>query len=143
MASSSWKSSAFIFTYDEFGGFFDHVSPQKAVSPDGIKPKDFLPGDICTTSTGPTCDFVYTGYRVPLIVISPYAKKHYVSHTVADSTAILKLIETRFDLAPLTKRDAAQTNMTEFFDFSKPSWLKPPTPPVQNTSAPCYLDKLP
>ena len=143
MASSSWKSSAFILTYDEFGGIYDHVSPQKAVSPDGIKPKDFLPGDICTTSTGPTCDFVYTGYRVPLIVISPYTKKHHVSHTVADSTAILKLIETRFKLAPLTKRDAAQMNMTEFFDFAHPSWLTPPTPPVQNTSAPCYLDKLP
>jgi phospholipase C len=143
MNSSSWKSTAFILTYDEFGGIFDHVSPQKAVSPDGIKPKDLLPGDICTTSTGPTCDFVYTGYRVPLIVISPYSKKHYVSHTVADSTAILKLIETRFNLASLTKRDAAQMNMTEFFDFAHPSWMTPPTPPVQNTSAPCYLNKLP
>jgi phospholipase C len=144
MSSSSWKDSAFILTYDEFGGIYDHVSPQKTVSPDGIKPKDLLPGDICNKGqTGPTCNFVYTGYRVPLIVVSPYTKKHYVSHTVADTTAILKLIETRFQLPSLTKRDAAQMDMTEFFDFTNPSWLTPPTPPVQNTSDPCYLNKLP
>lgn len=143
MGSSSWKDSAFILTYDEFGGFFDHISPQPAVSPDGIKPRDLLPGDICTTVSGPTCNFVYTGYRVPLIVVSPFTKKNYVSHTVADLTAILKLIETRFNLAPLTKRDAAQMDMTEFFDFTNPPWLTPPTPPLQNTSDPCYLNKLP
>src|ERR1700688_5188326 len=98
MTSSSWKSSAFILTYDEFGGLDDHVAPQPAASPDGIKPQDWMTNDICTTTTGPTCDFVYTGYRVPLIVISPYAQKHYVSHTVMDSTAILKLIELRYSL---------------------------------------------
>ena len=76
-----WKDSAFILTYDENGGLYDHVSPQPAVSPDGIKPVDLLPGDICTTTSGPTCDFVYTGYRVPLIVVSPYAKKNYVDRT--------------------------------------------------------------
>jgi len=130
MTSSSWSNSAFILTYDEFGGLYDHVAPQHAVSPDGIKPKDLLPGDICTTVTGPTCDFTYTGYRLPLIVVSPYTKKNYVSHKVADFTAILKLIETRFHLATLTKRDAAQTNMTEFFNFNFPPWMTPPTPPA-------------
>jgi phospholipase C len=144
MNSSSWKDSVFILTYDEAGGIFDHVSPHSAVSPDGIKPKDLLTGDICNKGqTGPTCDFVYTGYRVPLIVVSPYTRKHYVSHTVADTTAILKLIETRFNLPSLTKRDAAQMDMTEFFNFTNPPWLTPPTPPVQNTSDACYLNKLP
>lgn len=143
MQSSSWQDSVFILTFDEFGGFYDHVAPQPAVSPDGIKPSDLRPGDICTQSSGPTCDFTYTGYRVPLIVISPYAKKHYVSHTVADYTAWLKLVETRFALPSLTKRDAAQMDMTEFFDFSNPPWTTPPTPPVQPTNGPCYLDKLP
>ena len=104
MKSSSWQDSVFILTFDEFGGFYDHVAPQPAVSPDGIKPIDLLPGDICTQSTGPTCDFVYTGYRVPLLVISPFTKKNYVSHTVADYTAWLKLVETRFNLPSLTKR---------------------------------------
>jgi phospholipase C len=143
MTSSAWPTTAFILTYDENGGFYDHVSPQPAVSPDGIKPVDLLPGDICTQTTGPTCDFVYTGYRIPLVVISPYSKKNYVSHTVADLTAIPKFIETRFNLAPLTKRDAAQMDMTEFFDFSNPAWLTPPTPPEQNTNGACYLNKLP
>jgi phospholipase C len=143
MSSSSWKDSAFILTFDEFGGLYDHVAPQTAVSPDGIKPVDLMTGDICTTSTGPTCDFVYTGYRVPLIVVSPFARKNYVSHTVADQTAILKLIETTFNVPALTKRDAAQIDMTEFFDFNNPPWTTPPNPPAQNTSGPCYLNALP
>ena len=143
MNSVSWKDSAFILTYDESGALYDHVAPRPAVSPDGIKPVDLLPGDICTTNTGPTCDFVYTGYRVPLIVVSPYANKHYVSHTVYDYTAILKLIENRFKLPTLTKRDAAQKVMTEFFNFNLPPWTTPPKPPAQSTSGPCYLNKLP
>jgi phospholipase C len=143
MTSPSWKDSVFILTYDEFGGLYDHVSPQSTVSPDGIKPVDLLPGDPCTVTTGPTCDFVYTGYRVPLIVVSPYAKKNYVSHTVADTTAILKLIETRFNVPALTKRDAAQMDMSEFFDFSNPVWTTPPSPPTQNTNGACYLNSLP
>jgi len=143
MTSVSWKDSAFILTYDEAGGTYDHVAAQKTVNPDGIKPVDLLPGDICTGTTGPNCDFIYTGYRVPLIVISPYARKHYVNHNVADHTAILKLIETRFGVKSLIKRDAAQINMTQFFNFNNPPWMKPPTPPQQSTSGACYLNKLP
>ena len=143
MSSSSWKDSVLFLTYDEAGGLYDHVSPQPAVSPDGIKPVDLLAGDVCNTSTGPLCDFVYTGYRVPLVVVSPYAKKNYVSHTVADYTAMLKFIETRFKVPALTKRDAAQIDMTEFFDFANPPWMTPPAPPAQNTSGACYLDHLP
>jgi phospholipase C len=143
MSSSSWSNSALFWTYDEAGGLYDHVSPQPMPSPDGIKPLDLLAGDICTSSTGPTCDFTWTGYRVPLVVVSPYAKKNYVDHTVADYTAMLKFIETRFGLPSLTARDAAQVDMTEFFDFSNPVWMTPPTPPTQNTSAKCYLTSLP
>jgi len=143
MQSPVWTDSVFIFTYDEFGGLYDHVAPQPTVSPDGIKPLDLLPGDVCSNATGPTCDFTYTGYRVPLLVISPFTKKNYVSHTIADTTAILKLIETRFNLPALTKRDAVQPDMTEFFDFKNPPWLKPPTPPTQNINGACYMDHLP
>jgi len=143
MASTSWKDSTFILTYDEFGGLYDHVSPQPAISPDGIQPVDLIPGDVCTQTTGPTCDFLYTGYRVPLIVVSPYARKNYVSHNVGDLTAILKLIETRFNVPALTRRDAAQIDMTEFFDFSNATWMTPPNPPAQITSGACYVNQLP
>jgi phospholipase C len=143
MSSSSWKDSALIFSHDEFGGLYDHVAPQSAVPPDAVLPSDLQPGDVCSTGGGPTCDFSHTGYRVPLIVISPFTRKNFVSHTVADHTAILKLIETRFKLPALTARDAAQMDMTEFFDFAHPPWMIPPTPPAQNASGACYLDHLP
>jgi phospholipase C len=145
MVSKSWGDSAFILTFDEGGGLYDHVSPQPTVSPDGIPPVDLFtnPPDTCVLKTGPTCDFVYTGYRVPLIVVSPFTRKHYVSHTVMDYTAILRLIETRFGVSSLTARDAAQPDMTEFFDFVTPPWIVPPTPPVQNTKKACYLNSLP
>ena len=149
MSSSSWKDSVFFLSFDEGGGFYDHVAPQTAVSPDGIPPSDLVTTpslDICAPGNGAggyTCDFTLTGYRVPLIVISPYAKKHYVSHTVADYTAMLKFIETRFNLPSLTARDAAQMDMTEFFDFVNDPWATPPTPPAQPTNGQCYLDHLP
>jgi phospholipase C len=145
MASSSWQDSALVFVLDDFGGFYDHVAPQPMPSPDGTAnpPVDLMPNDVCTQDSGPTCNFQWSGYRVPMMVISPYAKKNYVSHTVADTTAILKFIETRFNLTNLTQRDAAQIDMTEFFDFDNPSWMTPPIPPAQNRGGPCYFDKLP
>jgi phospholipase C len=148
MTSPSWKDSVFILTWDEGGGFYDHVSPQPMPNPDGIAPNDLRAGDDCLNSDGtinssPTCNFQYTGYRLPLIVISPFTKKNYVSHTVMDYTAILKLIETRFNLKSLTARDAAQPDMTEFFDFAAVPWKTPPTPPDQLTNGACYLDHLP
>ena len=144
MQSSSWQSTAFLFTYDEPGGLYDHVAPQTAVNPDGIAPSDLESTDICygTPNVG-TCNFTYTGYRVPLIVISPYAKKNYVSHTVEDTTAILKFIETRFGLPALTARDAAQPSMAEYFNFNNPPWATPPTPPAQVTNGQCYVNTLP
>ena len=142
MTSASWKDSAFILTYDEAGGLYDHVPPPPAVNPDGISPIDLLPGDICTTPGGSNCDFDHTGFRVPMLVVSPFTKKNYVSHTVADYTAILKFIETRFNVPALTKRDAAQMDMTEFFDFQNVPWATPPTPPVQSTNGACNPQTL-
>ena len=82
--SAVWKSSVVIVTYDEFGGFWDHVPP-------------------------PKLDRWGAGNRVPTLIISPFAKQGYVDHTMYDTTSILKLIETRFDLPPLTDRDAKAT----------------------------------
>jgi len=119
-------------------------------SPDGIPPQDLEPGDVCTTSTGPTCNFVFTGYRIPMIVISPFTKKNYVSHTVADTTAALKFIETRFNLPPLTQRDAAAMDIGGVFSLSSPrkdnplAKVKPPVNP--NTDAipdsPSHLQRV-
>jgi phospholipase C len=74
------------------------------------------------------------GFRVPNLVISPFARKHYVSHVPMDHTAILKFVESRFinSGAHLTNRDAAQPNLLDFFDFIGEPWLTPPTPPAPN-----------
>jgi phospholipase C len=146
MNSPSWQDSAFILTFDEGGGLYDHVAPIPLPHPDGIPPSDLIqnPPDICVVEAGPNCDFVYSGYRVPLLVVSPFAKKHYVSRTATDFTAILKLIETRFNLPSLTNRDAAAMDMTEFFDFTNVPWAAPPSSvPAQATNGACYLDRLP
>ena len=90
--SPQWKDTAIIVTYDENGGLWDHVAPPK--------------GD----RWGP-------GTRVPALLISPFAKRGFIDHTVMDTTAIDKLIETRFGLAPLGARDAASPDMSEAFDF--------------------------
>ena len=143
MTSPSWSDSALIFTYDEPGGFYDHVPPKAAVFPDAIEfPTDLMPNDICTNSTDPVCGFGVTGFRLPLIVISPFTRANYVSHTVMDYTAILKLIETRFQLPSLSARDQVQPDMTEFFDFINIPWATPPTPPVQLENMKCVVEAL-
>jgi phospholipase C len=72
------------------------------------------------------------GFRIPNIVISPFTRRHYVSHTPIDHTAVIKFVENRFigSSTHLTARDAAQTNLLEFFDFAKIPWSTPPTPPT-------------
>ena len=153
--SSSWKDSIFIETFDEGGGLFDHVGPmidgqpiqelsvhagvqkvgpgqyandaavQHVPNPDGIAPKDLDAED-------PPGDFTRTGFRVPVMIISPFAKLHFVSHVPMDYTAVLKLVEIRFNLPNLTRRDAAQPDMsTEFFDFAGGPNINPPAAPQQ------------
>jgi phospholipase C len=75
------------------------------------------------------------GFRLPNIIISPFTRRHYVSHTPMDHTAVIKFVENRFigASAHLTARDAAQPNLLEFFDFNKIPWSTPPTPPAPVT----------
>lgn len=135
MQSSSWKDSVFILTYDEGGGAFDHVQPQPAVVPDNNAPMLLPTDDPGTYDT--------TGFRVPLLVISPFTKPGYVSHTVMDTTAILHFIEERFSLPSLTARDAAQAPMDEFFDFTNVPNLKPPSNvPTQPTDGKCSVHSI-
>ena len=134
MSSPSWASSVFILTYDEGGGLADHVPPAVMPPPDNIAP-------ITIKGDAPS-DFSLSGFRVPLIVVSPWVKRHYVSHVVRDSTAMLKFIETRFGIPSLTARDAIQDDMYEFFNFSAPD-LVVPSLPVQPTTGVCsYAQEL-
>jgi phospholipase C len=72
------------------------------------------------------------GFRLPNIVISPFARKHFVSHAPMDHTAVIKFVENRFigGSTHLTARDAAQPDLLEFFDFTGRPWATPPTPPA-------------
>ena len=76
------------------------------------------------------------GFRLPNIVISPFARRHYVSHIPMDHTAVIKFVENRFINAStsLTNRDAAQPNLLDFFDFARIPWSTPPTPPSPVTA---------
>jgi phospholipase C len=120
--SPNWPTSAMFITYDEHGGFSDHVPPPRAPRPDNIKPM-LQKGDTKAA-------FDRYGFRVPAVVVSPFSKRHFVSHVVHDHTSILRSIEDRFGLPTLTRRDAAAKPMWEFFDFSHPSFLKPPALPA-------------
>jgi len=122
MSSSSWSTSAFFLTYDEHGGYYDHVVPPAAVAPDNIAPK-LQPGDVAG-------GFDQYGVRVPVAVVSPYSKPHHVSHVVDDHTSILKFIEYRYGLSSLTKRDAAADPMLDHFDFGTAALATPPTLPA-------------
>jgi phospholipase C len=77
------------------------------------------------------------GLRVPNMVISPYTRRHYVSHIPMDHTAIIKFVETRFlgSTAHLTARDAVQPNLLDFFDFTNKPWATHPTPPAPVTAS--------
>lgn len=164
MNSPSWKDSAFILSFDEGGGLYDHVASmvdgqpilemlgpsinrqpagpgiystdataQHVPNPDGIPPQDL----ITTNPPDPPGDFNRTGFRLPIMIVSPFSKKNYVSHTPADNTAILKMLETRFKLNSLTKRDAVQIDMSEFFDTTNVPFATPPQVPKQPTNGPC------
>jgi phospholipase C len=121
MASPLWGRSAAFLTYDEHGGFFDHVPPPPACVPDPIPPTGDA-GDVPAA-------FDRYGFRVPFVVVSPWARRRFTSHTVYDHTSVLRFIQTRFDLPALTARDANADPMLELFDFSAPTFARPPKLP--------------
>ena len=114
--SPEWMRLAVVWTYDEGGAFADHVPPPSACPA--------LPSDSTFTEMGP---------RVPLAVISPWAKRHYVSHVVHDHTAITRFVETLFDLPALTARDANSDALFDLFDFSCARDLSVPAAPATGT----------
>ena len=92
--SPDWKRTAVIVTYDENGGFWDHVSP-------------------------PVVDRWGPGTRIPTLVISPRARRHFVDHESYDTTSILATIEHRYGLRPLSPRDAEANDLRNAFRGSE------------------------
>jgi phospholipase C len=134
LTSAAWPDSAFILTYDEGGGLFDHVGPILVTPPDDLTPQDLGKNDTQAL-------FNITGFRVPVVVISPWSRPQTVIHLKTDYTSILKLIEERFNVPALTQRDATIPDMADpqngFFDFSAPHLLQPPPLPTQPTDGTC------
>jgi phospholipase C len=121
--SPNWKNTVMIYTYDEHGGYYDHVPPPPAIKPDNIPPG----GD----SPGITGAYDRYGFRVPTVIVSPFAKRDYISHAVHDHTSILKLIETKWNLPALTYRDANANDLLDCLDFHHaPAFLDPPALPA-------------
>jgi phospholipase C len=120
MDGPGWPKTALIWCYDEHGGYYDHVPPPAAVAPDDIPPDIHVPPD----QPG---GYDRYGFRVPAVVVSPYARRNHVSHVVHDHTSILKLVETKWNLPALTYRDANADNLLDCLDFAhEPAFLKPP-----------------
>ena len=95
MRSSAWKSSAFLYTYDDWGGWYDHVPP-------------------------PQVDENGYGFRAPALLVSAYARRGYIDSTVLDFTSVLKFIEENWDIEPLAERDAKANSFISAFDFTQP-----------------------
>ena len=117
--SPNWKNTILVITYDEWGGFFDHVAPQRAPIPPA------------TAAAGDTDGL--RGFRVPTYIISTWSAAAEVSHTVFDHSSILNMIEWRWHLDPLTVRDATADNLASALDFSQrrltaPAFAVPPGP---------------
>ncbi len=117
--SPAWEKSALFLTYDEHGGLYDHVVPPPACPPDD-SPVKLQPGD-------PDVPFDQLGIRVPMMLISPYAKKHFVSHHVYDHTSIVRFVEAKFVMPALSNRDANAEAPWEMFDFDAAPHKSPPT----------------
>jgi phospholipase C len=112
--SPQWKNCMLVITYDEHGGFYDHVSPPKATDD--------------TESVYGKAGFDQLGFRVPAMVIGPYAKQGYVSSVLYDHTSALKHIANTYDLEPLTARMGAATDLMDCIDMdrlARGEWAKP------------------
>jgi phospholipase C len=114
----TWEHTALFVTYDEHGGYYDHVPPPRAIKPDSIAPI-LAPGDT------PGAYDRY-GFRLPLVAVSPWAKPGYVSGITQDLTSLTAFIERKWNLPAMTFRDANAHPMTDYFDFKHAAFAKPP-----------------
>jgi phospholipase C len=144
MNGPGWPRTLLIWLYDEHGGYFDHVPPPPAAQPDDVPGRDpmqrFLQlrllrltsyaGRIERADAGPTT-YNRLGFRVPAVIVSPYARPGYVTDQVYDHTSVLKLIERKWNLPALTRRDAAAVDPLAALDLdAPPRFLVPPQLPA-------------
>jgi phospholipase C len=118
LSSPNWPRTLLIYTYDEHGGYYDHVPPPAALAPDAIPPK-------LTSSDVPGGYDIY-GVRVPAVVVSPYSRPNAVSDVVHDHTSVLATIEAKWNLPALTYRDANAATVMDFLDTAQAAFLTPP-----------------
>jgi len=119
MKGPAWDKTLLIWTYDEHGGYYDHVVPPAALAPDSIKP-DVPKGEKVYTG------FKQYGFRVPCAVVSPYARRDYVSHKVMDHTSICALVEYKWNLPAMTYRDANANPMLDMLNLKSAAFKTPP-----------------
>ncbi|MHB1712474.1 MAG: alkaline phosphatase family protein [Acidimicrobiales bacterium] len=121
--SPNWPDTLLLWTYDEHGGYYDHVPPPPAPKPDDVAPDISVPPDRPGA-------FDRYGFRVPAAVVSPYAKADHVSNVVYDHTSILAYVERKWNLPAFTYRDANANDLSDFVDLrAKPAFLTPPNLP--------------
>ena len=111
---AGWPNTVLVITYDEWGGFFDRLPPPAAPMPPADQAAGHQDG--------------LRGFRVPAFVISPWMPRGTVGHGLYDHTSVLRLIEWRWDLPPLTVRDATANNLADLLDFSHPGAGAAPCP---------------
>jgi phospholipase C len=127
--SPKWSSTLLIIVYDEHGGYYDHVPPPVALAPDALPPV-VSPGQSAYEG------FKRYGFRVPAIVVGPYAKPGHVSHVVYDHTSILAFVERKWNLPALTLRDANANDLTDFLDLAAMRAGVPTFPELPALAAP-------
>jgi phospholipase C len=113
MRSPIWKNTAIFLTWDDYGGFYDHVAP-------------------------PQVDGFGFGFRVPLIVISPYAKRGFVDHSLGEFSSVVRFVEDNWGLSRLTLRDRRANDLREAFDFAHPTRPAKPLPVRTDCKGPIW-----